>query len=53
MHQGSALILNLFSLVINEITKSIQGEVPWCMLFMDDVVWVGDSLEEVNYRLEE
>lgn len=53
VHQGSALSPYLFSLVMDEITKSVQGEVPWCMLFADDVVLVGESLEDVNYRLEE
>lgn len=53
MHQGSALSPNLFSLIIDEIIKSIQDEVSWCMLFVDDVVLVGESLKEVNYRLEE
>jgi len=42
----------LFSVVTHEVTKEIQDEVPWCIMFADDTVLVED-LEEVNNRLDE
>lgn len=43
VHQGLALSLQLFSLVMNEITKDIQGELLWCMLFTD-YIGVGNRM---------
>ncbi|VAH62621.1 unnamed protein product [Triticum turgidum subsp. durum] len=43
LHQGSALSPYLFALVMDEVTRDIQGDIPWCMLFADDVVLVDDS----------
>jgi len=33
---------------MDEITKKIQGEVPWCMLFEDDIILIGERREKVN-----
>jgi hypothetical protein len=33
LHQGSALSTYLFALVIDEVTRDIQGDIPWCMFF--------------------
>ena len=43
LHQGSALSPYLFALVMDEVTRDIQGDIPWYMLFADDVVLVDES----------
>ncbi|XP_061724220.1 uncharacterized protein LOC133530327 [Cydia pomonella] len=35
------------------LSSGIQGEAPWCMLFADDIVLVGEDGFEVQSRLEE
>ena len=40
LHRGSALSPYLFALVMDEVTRDIQGDISWCMLFADDVVLV-------------
>ena len=40
LHQGSALSPYLFALVIDGVTRDIQGEISWCMIFAYDVVLV-------------
>ena len=52
LHEGSALSPYLFALVMDEVTRDIQGDIPWCMLFADDVVLVDDSRTGVNRKLE-
>ena len=42
----------LFALVMDEFTKHIQIEVPWCMLFADDIVLVDETKEGVNTKFE-
>jgi Reverse transcriptase (RNA-dependent DNA polymerase) len=52
LHQGSALSAYIFTLMMDEITKDIQGDIPWCMLFVDDVVLIDESRIGVNQKLE-
>ena len=37
---------------MDEVTRDIQGDIPWCMLFTDDVVLVDESRTGVNQKLE-
>ena len=30
----------------------IQDEIPWCMLFTDDIVFIDETKEGVNIKLE-
>ena len=43
LHQGLALSPYLFTLVMDEATRDIQGDITWYMLFVDDVELVVDS----------
>ena len=43
LHQGSTLSPYLFALIMDEVIRNIQGDIPWCMLFVDDVVLVDES----------
>ena len=52
VHQGSTLSPFLFTIVMDEITKSIYEDIPWCMLFVDDIVLIGETKEGVNKKLE-
>jgi Reverse transcriptase (RNA-dependent DNA polymerase) len=52
LHQGSALSPYTFTLVMDEITKDIQGDIPWCMFFTDDVVLINESGIGVNQKLK-
>jgi len=50
--QNPALSLYLLSVEINEVMKEIQREVPWCIMFVDDIVSVGENSDEENQRLD-
>jgi hypothetical protein len=52
LHQGLALTPYLFALVMDKVTRDIQGDIFWCMLFTDDVVLVNESRTEVDQKLE-
>ena len=50
LHQWSALSPYLSALVMDEVTRDIQGDITWCMLFADDVVLVDESRTGVNQQ---
>ena len=52
MQLGSALSPYLFALVMDEITRDIQSDIPWCIFFADVVVLVDESRAGVNRKLE-
>ena len=52
LHQGSSLSPFLFVIVMDELTRAIQDEIPWCMLFADDIVLVDETRAGINAKLE-
>ena len=52
LHQGSALSPFLFAIVMNELTRVIQDEIPLCMLFADDIILIDETRAGVNAKLE-
>ncbi|KAL5184701.1 DNA topoisomerase 1 [Glycine soja] len=52
LHQGSTLSPYLFTLILDVLTEQIQEIASRCMLFVDDIVLLGESREELNERLE-
>ena len=52
LHQGSTLSHFLFTLIMDELTKRIQDELLWCILFTDDIVLIDETREGVNDKLE-
>jgi hypothetical protein len=37
LYHGSSLSPYHFALVMDEVTRDIQDDIPWCILFIDDV----------------
>jgi len=37
---------------MDELTKRMLDEIPWCMLFADDIVLIDETREGVNVKLE-
>ncbi|KAL6578085.1 hypothetical protein OROMI_010413 [Orobanche minor] len=52
VHQGSALSPFLFAIVMDDMTRGIQNDVPWCMMFADDIVLIDETKVGVQQKLE-
>jgi hypothetical protein len=52
LHQMSVLSLYIFTLVMDEIINDIQGDIPLCRLFTDDVVLIDKNIIGVDQKLE-
>jgi len=37
---------------MDELTREIQDEILWCMLFANDIVFIDETREGVNAKLE-
>ncbi|XP_021746173.1 uncharacterized protein LOC110712057 [Chenopodium quinoa] len=53
LKKGSALSPFLFATFLNGVTRPIQDEVPWCMLFTNDIILVDETNDGVNAKLEQ
>ncbi|KAK3543987.1 hypothetical protein QTP70_032746, partial [Hemibagrus guttatus] len=52
LHQGSALSLFLFAIVMDQLSEEVRQESPWTMMFADDIVICSESREQVEENLE-
>nr|GEY86992.1 hypothetical protein [Tanacetum cinerariifolium]GEY87219.1 hypothetical protein [Tanacetum cinerariifolium] len=52
LHHGSAISPYLFTLILDKLSRGIQENIPWCMIFADDMVLIVESTEGLNNRLE-
>jgi hypothetical protein len=52
LHQGLALSPYQFALVMEVVTRDMQGGISWCMLFVDYVVLVDESRMGVDQKLK-
>nr|GEU56233.1 hypothetical protein [Tanacetum cinerariifolium] len=52
LYQGSIISPYLFTLILDELSKGIQKDIPWCMIFADDIVLITESVEGLNNRIK-
>ncbi|KAK3556575.1 hypothetical protein QTP70_010770 [Hemibagrus guttatus] len=52
LHQGSALSLFLFAIVMDQLSEEVRQQSPWTMMFADDIVICSESREQVEENLE-
>ena len=52
LHQGSALSPFLFAVIMDRLTDEIRRDLPWTMMFADDIVICDKTKEEAEGSLE-
>ncbi|GJV09945.1 retrovirus-related pol polyprotein LINE-1 [Tanacetum coccineum] len=52
LHQGSAISPYLFALILDKLSRGIQENIYWSMVFANDIVLVAESADGLNLRLE-
>ncbi|XP_076047213.1 uncharacterized protein LOC143028728 [Oratosquilla oratoria] len=52
LHQVSTLSPYLFNLLTDVLVEEVTKEAPWSMLFAHDIVFVSESRDELQERLE-
>ena len=52
LYQESALSPFLFAIEMDELIRAILDEIPWCMLFADDIILIDETRAGVNAKLE-
>ena len=53
MHQGSALSPLLFMIVMEAISREFRVDLPWELLYADDLAVIAETQEELIKRLNE
>ncbi|GJR62447.1 retrovirus-related pol polyprotein LINE-1 [Tanacetum coccineum] len=51
LHQDSSISPYLFALILDELSRGIQENIPWYMIFANDIGLIVESAEELNSRL--
>ena len=52
LHQESALSPLLFIIIMDVLAEEARTKPPWAMLFADDLVLLGETVEEVEEELD-
>ncbi|GJV94485.1 retrovirus-related pol polyprotein LINE-1 [Tanacetum coccineum] len=50
--RGSTISPHLFAMILDDLSRGIQEDIPWSMIFVDDIVLFSESAEGLNNRLE-